>query len=253
MKTREKSGEEPPKQVAEAMFMSDVAICITEHSLTHTKARKRASENGTRVITMPGISLDMFNKGAITADYSDVETLTNEYCDILQSGEHVTIEKDGHALSLSIKGRTAIASTGVFRQAGDSGNLPSGESFIAPLETEANGKIVVDGAISGIGVLTEPTTLTIENGRLVAATGDAGRELLNILGDGLGRTIAEFGIGTNKSARLTGNVLEDEKVYGTIHIAFGSNKSFGGQTDAGVHIDCVVKHPRVTIDSHLLF
>jgi leucyl aminopeptidase (aminopeptidase T) len=76
---------------------------------------------------------------------------------------------------------------------------------------------------------------------------------LELLGDGDGRTIAEFGIGTNKKARLTGNVLEDEKVFGTVHIAFGSNKSFGGVTEAGVHIDCVIKDPVVFIDGERVF
>lgn len=45
-----------------------------------------------------------------------------------------------------------------------------------------------------------------------------------------------------------GNVLEDERVFGTVHIAFGSNKSFGGETEANVHIDCVVKN-LVSIDN----
>jgi leucyl aminopeptidase (aminopeptidase T) len=109
--------------------------------------------------------------------------------------------------------------------------------------------MIIDGAVSNIGVLDEPIFLKIESGRLVEASGKNGQKLLELLGEGDGRTIAEFGIGTNKKARLTGNVLEDEKVFGTVHIAFGSNKSFGGTTDAGVHIDCIIKDPSVWIDS----
>lgn len=252
MKTRSKSGEEPPHMVSEAMKASDVCICITEHSLTHTNARRDASANGTRVVTMPGVTLDMLQEGAISADYQKVEQLTKEYCVLLDEGEEVVLKKDDHTLTMSIKGRKAIPSTGIFREKGDSGNLPSGESYIAPLETDANGSIIVDGAIAGIGVLQEPIVLTVEDGRLIDASGKDGKKLLEILGDGDGRTIAELGIGTNKSARLTGNVLEDEKVYGTVHIAFGSNKSFGGQTDAGVHIDCVIKSPHIEIDGKVL-
>lgn len=253
MQTRSKSGEEPPAQIARAMEESDVNVCITEHSLTHTNARKQASKKGSRVITMPGLTIDMLKEGAITADYAEVEELTEKYCQLLEDGMQVKIEKDHATLSFSIAGRSAIASTGVFRHPGDSGNLPSGESFIAPIEDSANGQIIIDGAISGIGVLKEPTKLTIKDGRLIDATGEAGQKLLELLGDGDGRTIAEFGIGTNKAARLTGNVLEDEKVYGTIHVAFGSNHSFGGQTEAGVHIDCVVKNPLVWIDESNIF
>ncbi|WP_316572451.1 aminopeptidase [Neobacillus sp. YIM B06451] len=252
MMTRTKSGEEPPKPVAEAMKAADVILCITHHSLTHTKARKDASAAGARVATMPGITMDMLQEGAITADYSEVEQLTNEYCRLLEEGETVTISKGGSQLSFSIKGRKAIPSTGVFRNKGESGNLPSGESYIAPIENSANGKIFVDGSIAGVGVVSEPVLLTVEDGRLTDATGKEGKRLLDLLGDGNGRIIAEFGIGTNKKARLTGNVLEDEKVYGTVHIAFGSNKPFGGTNEAGVHIDCVITEPTVEIDGKRL-
>src|SRR5699024_12243338 len=94
---------------------------------------------------------------------------------------------------------------------------------------------------------------TLVPGRRSDATGEVGKQLRDGFGDGEGRTIAEVGIGTNKKARLTGNVLEDEKVYGTVHIAFGSNKPFGGVTDAGVHIDCVIKDPVVHIDGKQIF
>ncbi|MCM3763796.1 aminopeptidase [Neobacillus niacini] len=252
MKTRSKSGEEPPRTVAEAMKTAEVVLCITCHSLTHTSARKEASAHGARVATMPGVTLDMLQEGAITADYLEVEQLTDYYCKILDAGEQVTIEKGNATLSFSIKGRNGIPSTGIFRKKGESGNLPSGESYIAPLEDSANGTIVVDGSIAGIGVLKEPVTLTLINGRLKDASGDDGKRLLDLLGEGNGRIIAEFGIGTNKKARLTGNVLEDEKVFGTVHIAFGSNKPFGGTNEAGVHIDCVIKDPVVTIDGRTL-
>jgi leucyl aminopeptidase (aminopeptidase T) len=252
MATRTKSGEEPPQPVAIAMKASDVVLCITHHSLTHTIARKEASAAGARIATMPGITMDMLQEGAITADYAEVEELTGYYCSLLDEGEHVTIEKENMKLTFSIKGRKGIPSTGVFREKGESGNLPSGESYVAPLEDSANGTIMVDGSIAGIGVIREPVILTVKNGRLTDADGEEGKHLLELLGDGNGRVIAEFGIGTNKKARLTGNVLEDEKVFGTVHIAFGSNKPFGGTNEAGVHIDCVIKDPIVTIDEKVI-
>lgn len=75
---------------------------------------------------------------------------------------------------------------------------------------------------------------------------------MKILGDDDGRLLGEFGIGTNNKARITGVVLEDEKVYGTIHVAFGSNNTFGGTISAGVHIDGVVKQPDVYINEKML-
>lgn len=248
MPTRQKSGAEPPEMIHSLMQMVDVIVCVTEHSLTHTKARKAASECGARIATMPGITLDMLEHGAITANYQEVEQLTEAFAKQLDQGETVKIKKDGHELTFMIKKRKGIRSTGVFKHKGESGNVPSGESYIAPIENSANGTIIIDGAISNIGILHEPIKLTIEAGRLVDATGLEGERLLELLGSDNGRIIAEFGIGTNKKARLTGNVLEDEKVFGTVHIAFGSNKSFGGVTEAGVHIDCIVKSPQVWID-----
>ena len=94
MQTREKSGEEPPDTVAAAMSHAQVVICITEHSLTHTKARKQAAAAGARLATMPGITEDMFLEGAVAADYSKVKALTERVSDVLTRGKEVRIEKD---------------------------------------------------------------------------------------------------------------------------------------------------------------
>ncbi|VVM33118.1 aminopeptidase [Terribacillus sp. AE2B 122] len=252
MQDREKSGQEPPSGVTEAMKHCDVAVCITEHSITHTQAKKDAVAAGVRVATMPGITYDMFLEGAISADYDTVEKMTFEVTEKLSQSKQVIIRKDGEELSFSIQGRSGVPSTGIYREKGQSGNLPSGEAFIAPLEGTASGRIWIDGSISGLGKLDEPILLTMEEGSLTAATGRQGEMLLQMLGNGDGRNVAEFGVGTNEKARITGNVLEDEKVYGTIHIAFGSNNTFGGTIAAGVHIDCVVKAPTVYLDDALL-
>jgi leucyl aminopeptidase (aminopeptidase T) len=116
------------------------------------------------------------------------------------------------------------------------------------VEGTAVGEIVVDGSIAGIGKVSEPLIVTLEQGRIAGAQGAEAAQLLELLGEGDGLVLGEFGIGTNDKARVTGNVLEDEKVYGTIHVAFGSNRTFGGSIDAGVHIDLVVHHPDVYID-----
>lgn len=243
-----RSGEEPPQMVAAAMAEAAVVLCITTASLTHTQARKQASEKGARVGTMPGITMEMLQEGAITADLDEVVALTEKFTDKLNKTSTVAIEKDGYRLEFSIAGRKGISSTGIFHHRGEAGNIPSGESYIAPLEDSANGQLLVDGSIAGLGKVAEPVLLTIKDGRLVSATGELGARLLAVLGDGDGRIIAEFGIGTNTAARITGVVLEDEKVFSTIHIAFGSNKSFGGTTEAGVHIDCVTTKPVVYLD-----
>ncbi|WP_145131416.1 aminopeptidase [Paenibacillus sp. Y412MC10] len=249
MTERAKSGEEPPEAIAAAMTKAQVVVCITKHSLTHTQARKQAAAAGARLATMPGITEDMFLEGAIAADYTQVKALTEKVTDMLTGAHMVRIEKDGRSLEFSIQGRDGVPSTGMYLEPGQSGNLPSGEAYIAPVEGTAEGQIVVDGSIAGIGKLSGPIVLTVEKGRLTAAEGGPeGEKLLQMLGDGDGRLLGEFGIGTNEKARITGVVLEDEKVYGTIHVAFGSNNTFGGIVAAGVHIDCVVGKPDVYLD-----
>ncbi|MFB5674964.1 aminopeptidase [Paenibacillus terreus] len=252
MKERLKSGEEPPLAIATAMAQSNVVVCVTKHSLTHTLARKQAAAAGARLATMPGITEDMFLEGAISADYNQVKALTEEVTAMLTPAEAVRIEKDGYTLTFSIAGREGVPSTGMYLNPGESGNLPSGEAYIAPLEGTAEGQILIDGSMAGIGKLSSPLLLTIEQGRIVKAEGPDGPRLLEILGDGDGRMLAEFGIGTNDKARITGVVLEDEKVYGTIHVAFGSNNTFGGTISAGVHLDGVVGQPDVYLDEKLI-
>ncbi|MDP4096257.1 aminopeptidase [Paenibacillus sp. P96] len=252
MKERMKSGEEPPLAIATAMAQSNVVVCVTQHSLTHTLARKQAAASGARLATMPGITEDMFLEGAISADYHQVKALTEQVTAMLTPAESVRIEKDGYTLTFSIAGREGAPSTGMYLNPGESGNLPSGEAYIAPLEGTAEGQILIDGSMAGIGKLSSPLLLTIEQGRIVKTEGPDGPKLLEILGDGDGRMLAEFGIGTNDKARITGVVLEDEKVYGTIHVAFGSNNTFGGTISAGVHLDGVVGQPDVYLDENLI-
>lgn len=252
MEERSRSGEEPPAAVAAAMGAAQAVVCVTEHSLTHTNARKRAAAAGARVATMPGITEDMFLNGAVTADYLQVKELTEQLTARLTQARHVRVEKAGRALEFSIENRDGVPSTGMFVEPGQSGNLPSGEAYIAPVEGSASGQLLADGSVAGYGVLAAPLLLTVEQGRLVQAEGDGAKELLEMLGDGDGRWLGEFGIGTNDKARITGVVLEDEKVFGTIHVAFGSNNTFGGQIAAGVHIDIVVKEPDVYLDGRLI-
>ncbi len=253
MLPREANGEEPPGHVAAAMAAADVVVVPTTHSLTHTRARLQAAERGARVATMPGITEDMFREGAITADYVEVERLTKRVAATLDSAREALVITGSHRLRMSVEGRSAIASTGVYREPGRSGNLPSGEAFLAPVEGTSQGELLVDGSIAGVGMLSEPVLLEVSEGELVSASGQEGERLLKLLDRfPKGRNIAELGIGTNDRARLTGVTLEDEKIYGTIHMAVGSNDTFGGTVAAGVHLDAVVLEPELYLDDRLV-
>jgi leucyl aminopeptidase (aminopeptidase T) len=161
MLPREANGEEPPGHVAAAMAAADVVVVPTTHSLTHTRARLQAVERGARVATMPGITEDMFREGAITADYAEVERLTKRVAAALDSAREALVITGSHRLRTSLEGRSAIASTGVYREPGRSGNLPSGEAFLAPVEGTSQGELLVDGSIAGVGRLSEPVLLEV--------------------------------------------------------------------------------------------
>lgn len=134
------AGEEPPAAVAAAMREADVALCPTARSITHTNARIEAAKAGTRVVTMPGVTLDMLREGAACADYAEVERRTRQLADRLTQARTARIEKDGHVLELSLAGRPGVPSPGVYREPGASGNFPRAKPTsrrLRPRRTEA--------------------------------------------------------------------------------------------------------------------
>ena len=130
---------------------------------------------------------------------------------------------------------------------GQSGNLPSGEAYIAPMENGVNGSMVIDGSMVGVGKLEKPITVHIKDGVLQSVEGDDGK-LSILLQKPENGTVGELGIGTNEKAILRGIILEDEKVYGTVHIAFGTNTSFGGVNKADCHMDGIILKPDLYLD-----
>ncbi len=252
MKERAVSGEEPPKTVAAAMKAADVVLCPTTQSVTHTNAKIEAQKAGARVATMPGITEEMFSRGAMTADYDKVLALTTRLTEILTNTKTATVIKNGFRITLSLEGRSGVSSPGVYREKGQCGNLPSGEAYIAPLEDGVNGEFDVDGSMVGIGKLDSPLHFTVKDGKIESITGEKSEMLEILLRNDRNRTVAELGIGTNEAAILNGVILEDEKVYGTVHIAFGTNTSFGGINKADCHMDGVILKPTLYLDDLLV-
>jgi leucyl aminopeptidase (aminopeptidase T) len=235
------------------MRNADIVVCPTRASLTHTRAREAATDAGARVATMPGITRRMFQEGAITADYADVERLTAALTDRLTAATEARLETHGETLTMSLDGRDGIPSDGLIRRPGESGNLPSGESYVAPVEDTADGCIVFDGGLAGVGTLDEPLSVHIESGTITTVDGPAADEFLQATaGDPCARRVAELGLGTNPAAEIIGTVLEDEKVYGTAHVAFGDNHGFGGTIQCDSHLDGITLEPDVYLDDELV-
>ena len=256
MKSRKQNGEEPQKEIAELLQKFDVVFCPTTKSLTHTDARRAASAKGVRVATFPGITEDVMIRG-MNADYHKIAKLTIKLKKILEKGKFIRVTAPaGTDISFEIAGRTAIASKGLFHKKGESGNLPTGETFLAPVEGTANGVFVVDGSMASLGLIKNANIkIEVKNGFAAKITGgNLAKKLIKQL-DAVGkdaRNIAEFGIGTNDSAKLSGVLLEDEKVMGTVHIALGNNITMGGSVNVPLHLDGVIKKPTVYMDDKLL-
>jgi leucyl aminopeptidase (aminopeptidase T) len=247
MSPRENHGVEPPPSIAAALAACDVFIAPTSRSLSHTHARKRATDNGARGATMPTVTADMLAR-LMDADFDLLRARSLAVVDLLSAADdaHVTCPR-GTDLHLDLSGREAIADDGDLTAPGSFGNLPCGEGFIAPCGGEGT---VATRSLASIGLVQgHPAHLTIEGGHLTKATGPEGERLYELLtGAGeQGTNLAELGVGTNERARLTGNVLEDEKILGTIHVAFGASAGIGGTVAVPIHLDVVVTDATLTI------
>jgi leucyl aminopeptidase (aminopeptidase T) len=243
---------EPPRSVADAMAAADVILAPTLQSLSHTAARKRASEAGARCATLPGVTEEMLAR-VMSADMGGLRRKGHAIAAALDraSEAHVT-SANGTDLRLDLSGRKAIPDAGELTETGAFGNLPCGEGYIAPVG--GHGTLVIDGSMAGVGLVDEPVELAIEGGHLTSARGGQGMAFMELLAEHGedGTNVAELGIGTNERAKLTGEILEDEKILGTCHVAFGASAAIGGTVQVPVHLDCVVMKPTVELDGEAI-
>jgi leucyl aminopeptidase (aminopeptidase T) len=243
-------GEEPPAEVAEAMLAADVVLAPTSRSLSLTEARQAATRRGARIATLPMITEDIFVR-TVPIDYAELKLISESVAARLTGASSARVTSPaGTDIVLSLEGRSGRSDDGHLQAPGSFGNLPAGEGYIAPVETVGDGMIVIDGSLAGYGRLVDPVHITVQDGRAVEASGEAGRWLMETLtvGGEHGCALAELGIGTNPAAGLSGNVLEDEKAIGTAHLAFGASLGIGGANAATVHIDGVMLRVSVEVD-----
>lgn len=240
------------------------ALNQQQRTLGFRKAVIRGSQTHARRIGhMPGVTLPAL--AAADADYDEI----TRRCDALARGlamasqaTIVTHGSDGRRCELTLDlggwNRMPIRSSGIIAR-GAWGNLPSGETFIAPVSGE--GEIAITGTFDTL-VLDheggEDVVLQFHEGRLVGWTPDDGRAAAAIhelaaLGrerkDANWSTLAELGIGVNRAlTSFTGVPLLDEKVYGTCHVAIGHSKDFGGTSESSIHVDIVTRKPTILLD-----
>lgn len=248
-------GAEPIDSVAAAMKAADVVFVVTEHSLAHTEARKEAAANGVRVAILRGVTPEMLVEGAMTADFDAVRETTGLVCDALAAASDVRVTApEGTDARMRLDGRPSFPLDGFFHDYGFS-NLPPGLAVSSPVEGTAEGRIVLDHAVDGIGAVDEPIELDLEEGRVVDVRGGSSaaalRETLDGADDGA-RNLAEFAPGTNPAARLTPNLAECKKRLGVLDVALGDNTSIGGTVESGIHVDAVLTRPTIELDGRTI-
>lgn len=230
---------EPPAPVAAALAAADVFVVPTRGSLSHTKARKAATDRGARGATLPGVTAEMLAR-TMAVDFDAMRVRGEAVAELLTRSDdaHLTCPR-GTDLRFDLTGREGLVDAGDLSAKHAFGNLPAGEGAVAP--KSGQGSIAVM-SVTPAGILPEPMMLTVEGGRLNAAKGPHSPEFLKLLNsNGPNATnLAELGVGTNDGALLTGNVLEDEKVMGTAHVAFGASDGIGGTVSAPIHRDVMV-------------
>ena len=248
----EQHGTEPPAPVAAAMAESDVFLAPTTKSLSHTRARGAACDAGARGATLPGITEDVFATG-LDADYAAIEAACDDVLAQVADADEVRVTSpEGTDIAFEIGDREWLSDTGMVRDPGDFSNLPAGEVFVAP--ESATGTFVVDGTMMPHGLLDEGQALTfeVEDGQVTGIDDDAIRADIEAAAESVGAAaynLAELGIGTNVGVEeLVGSVLLDEKAGGTVHIAIGDNAGIGGETDAPIHLDGILRNPTVYAD-----
>lgn len=250
-------GAELRAEVAEKLKTANVVNAITTYSLSHTKAREDATEAGARIASMPMFLIEMlYPKASMAADYTEVKEESEKVAKLLTNAKKATVKTSaGTNITFSLEGRDALADTGIFTEKGAFGNLPSGEAYIAPVEKTGEGRVVVEkGWHAG---LTKDMTFVFKGGEVVeiASGGNVGDEFRDLLKPWIDeepyksrRKLAELGIGTNPYAKRPDNVLEAEKIKGTIHIAVGDNSHFGGGVSADLHQDFIIPRSTLLLD-----
>jgi len=256
-------GEEPPSPVANLMRQQQVVIAPTRYSLTHTRAIRQSLREGSRVATMPGMTNEMFSRGGMSADFSIIKQKISDLAPHFRRRRIVKVTSEqGTDVTFEVNWREwKLDDNGICNRPKMLTNLPAGKAFIMPREGSMNGTVVIDGSWES-NLVDEPITLIIEGGMVMDVKGGTiAAAIRQEFGEAAKRlrpkerenvwTMAEFGFGMNPQARLSGNVLEDEKRLGTCYFSVGDNTALGGTSSVGIHIPGVLRNANVWLDDTL--
>ncbi|GMO29361.1 MAG: aminopeptidase [Termitinemataceae bacterium] len=227
-------------------------------------------EKSCRGFWSPSVTIESFIR-TVPIDYVILQKRCEAINEVLDAANSVRVTAlAGTNITLGLRGRIAKADNGDFSEGGSGGNMPAGESFISPENNTAEGTIVFDGSISlheHEVLVKTPITCSVRGGFVDKISGgeeaDELRKTITLaeirarefalsgkLPEDKGevyaknaRNIGELGIGLNPAAKITGNMLEDEKAFKTCHFAIGQN--YDEDAPALIHLDGLVREPTI--------
>lgn len=256
MEQRSGSGQAPPEHIAQAMTGTKVGIELTSQFVHHSHARQSAQRDGMRYLFIGDIDQEMLSSpGAVYADFHEIAPRIVRMSDEITAGSTMRITSPGGTdMTFDLVGRNGRALTGLATEPTQFGAPPCLEGGVIPKPGGSSGVVVVDAYCVGVGLIEEPITVTVEDGRAVSFEGGKQARQLQELVEGANNpnawNISEVGIGFNDTALMIDNVTSAESVYGTAHIALGSTPADLDieMIAAGIHLDMVFNQPTITVD-----
>ncbi len=252
-----------PRQVTKMFGKEEPDICINllrenveETPFRIELTRMETEKDKSRVAHCPGITLDMLTDGALAltaTDHRKMQHFAHELVGKLKGAVKVHITNaSGTKISVSVKDRPFFTDTIINPRITKWMNLPTGEVIVAPVEDSLEGRLVCDIAVGGIGPIKTPVEIIAKNGRVENASSADAKVLRRIKDslkiDGSADVVGEFAFGINPKARFVREFLEAEKVFGTIHVAFGDNSDMpSGMNRSSNHMDFLISKPTVTV------
>ncbi|MCS7109495.1 MAG: hypothetical protein NZ903_01730 [Candidatus Micrarchaeota archaeon] len=238
----------PMPSIRDLCINSDVIIGVTDKSISHSPEVSEARKSGARVVSMPGITPELFVKG-VSSDPAVIKRINLKLEKKLGSAKEIKVfSPSGTNAQIKIQDSNFdFSDNGDASQPGSLINVPYGEvySFIST----CSGKIVID-RWQNLIKQNENAIIELEEGKIIRWNNPASKYVMNQLNAGeCGLFVCEFGIGTNPYIRNPiGITLNDEKIFGSAHFAFGG----GGKRKCGIHEDFVVLAPTVLVDGEEL-
>lgn len=251
-------GSELSEVAAVAMKACDLVIAPMRSNVAHTQARRDAQAEGVHVICLPEAhGDDFFLAAGWSADFEALRPRIDALAAALDKAQTARVtSRAGTDITMSLKGRRGRSLNGY----ANSVDISAGyclEASIAPVEGTAEGVIVVDASIPGLGLIgPEPVVIRFEKGLAVSIEGGpeatAFRELLASFNDPNVYNLGELGVGMNPMCRLDGTMLSDESVWGAFQLALGTSAP-GGECRAAAHYDTVITDARLELDGDVVF